>query len=175
MTDFNIEEAKEYMLKWISDFVSKPNPLLNDFPPCPFAKQAMLEKKIEFEVCTFNDHFHVYLKNKAKRWDDNFDVCCIFVPNIEAGRLSQMVEMINKLELMPIDLVALEDHPDAEENINGVIMNNGKYPIVLMQRLSKIDKFSSMLERQGYYDVWSEENLDDVVNWRKYHEDPPKT
>ena len=50
MTNFNIDEAKEYMLQWISDFVSKPNPLLNNFPPCPFAKQAVLEKKIAFEV-----------------------------------------------------------------------------------------------------------------------------
>ena len=41
MSNFVFEEAKEYMLKWIGEFVSKPNPLLNNFPPCPFAKQAM--------------------------------------------------------------------------------------------------------------------------------------
>ena len=67
---------------------------------------------------------------------------------------------------MEQDFVVLEDHPDEEENINGVIMNNGKYPIVLMQRLSKIQMFSGILKKRGYYDVWSKENLDDVVNWR---------
>ena len=173
MTEFNLDEAKEYMLQWISDFVSKPNPLLNNFPPCPFARQAVLEKKLEFEVCEIK--IDSYLKEKAERWVDDVDVCCIFVPNINAVNLSVMVEIVNKNHLMPINLLALEDHPDAEENINGVIMNNGKYPIVLMQRLSKINKFSNALKRQGYYDVWSEENLDDVVNWRKYHEGPPKS
>lgn len=174
MTNFNLDEAREYMLQWISDFVSKPNPLLNNFPPCPFAKQAMLEKKIDFEVC--EQKINTYLREKAERWTDDVDVCCIFVPNIDAVNLSVMVEMTNKDYLMPINLLALEDHPDAEENVNGVIMNNGKYPIVLMQRLSKIQNFSKLLKKQGYYDVWSEENLDDVVNWRTtHHEDPVKS
>ncbi len=174
MSNFVFEEAKEYMLKWIGEFVSKPNPLLNNFPPCPFAKQAMLEKKISFEVC--NIKINSYLQNKADNWTDDVDVCCIFAPNIDAVNLSVVVEMTNKVYLMPMNLVALEDHPDAEENINGVIMNNGKYPIVLMQRLSKIQNFSNLLKKQGYYDVWSKENLDDVVNWRTiHHEDPVKS
>ncbi len=174
MTNFNIDEAKEYMLQWISDFVSKPNPLLNNFPPCPFAKQAMLEKKIDFEVA--DKDINLYLCEKSGRWTDDVDVCCIFVPGVDPDTLSNLVMDVNKNYLMPMNLLALEDHPQAEENINGVIMNNGKYPIVLMQRLSKIQNFSNILKKQGYYDVWSEENLDDVVNWRTtHHEDPVKS
>lgn len=174
MTNFNIDEAKEYMLQWISDFVSKPNPLLNNFPPCPFAKQAMLEKKIDFEVA--DKDINLYLCEKSGRWTDDVDVCCIFVPSVDPDTLSNLVMDVNKNYLMPMNLLALEDHPQAEENVNGVIMNNGKYPIVLMQRLSKIQNFSNILKKQGYYDVWSEENLDDVVNWRTtHHEDPVKS
>ena len=174
MTNFNINEAKEYMLQWISDFVSKPNPLLNNFPPCPFAKQAMLEKKIDFEVA--DKDINLYLCEKSGRWTDDVDVCCIFVPGVDPDTLSNLVMDVNKNYLMPMNLLALEDHPQAEENVNGVIMNNGKYPIVLMQRLSKIQNFSNILKKQGYYDVWSEENLDDVVNWRTtHHEDPVKS
>ena len=174
MTNFNIDEAKEYMLQWICDFVSKPNPLLNNFPPCPFAKQAMLEKKIDFEVA--DKDINLYLCEKSGRWTDDVDVCCIFVPGVDPDTLSNLVMDVNKNYLMPMNLLALEDHPQAEENVNGVIMNNGKYPIVLMQRLSKIQNFSNILKKQGYYDVWSEENLDDVVNWRTtHHEDPVKS
>jgi hypothetical protein len=174
MTNFNIDEAKEYMLQWISDFVSKPNPLLNNFPPCPFAKQAVLEKKIDFEVA--DKDINLYLCEKSGRWTDDIDVCCIFVPGVDPDVLSNLVMDVNKNYLMPMNLLALEDHPQAEENVNGVIMNNGKYPIVLMQRLSKIQNFSNILKKQGYYDVWSEENLDDVVNWRTtHHEDPVKS
>ena len=32
---------------WIDDFVTKPNHLLNDFPPCPYARKAMLDKKFK--------------------------------------------------------------------------------------------------------------------------------
>ena len=164
MTNFNIDEAKEYMLQWISDFVSKPNPLLNNFPPCPFAKQAMLEKKIDFEVA--DKDINLYLCEKSGRWTDDVDVCCIFVPGVDPDTLSNLVMDVNKNYLMPMNLLALEDHPQAEENVNGVIMNNGKYPIVLMQRLSKIQRFSNILKKQGYYKVWSDENLEEVVNWR---------
>ena len=60
MTNFNLDEAKEYMLNWISDFVSNPT-LLNNFPK-PFAKQASLEKKIDFEVC--EQKINSYLEKK---------------------------------------------------------------------------------------------------------------
>jgi hypothetical protein len=64
------------------------------------------------------------------------------------------------------DLVALEDHPSDPEEVNGVTMNFGKCILVLVQRLSKLNKASAMLKKQGYYDNWSQENYDDVVSWR---------
>jgi hypothetical protein len=64
------------------------------------------------------------------------------------------------------DIVALEDHPNDPEIINGVKMNFGKCILVLVQRLSVINRKSEWLRAEGYYDNWSEENLDDVVNWR---------
>ena len=64
--------------------------------------------------------------------------------------------------------VLLDDHPDNEENINGVAMNNGKYAIVFIQKSDKLDEASKFLEtKTKYYKVWSQENLDDVVTWRK--------
>ena len=163
---FNLEEATNYIKSWIDDFVSQPNPDLNNFPPCPYAKQAILDNKVAYDVADLD--IDLFLIKKAEMWDDNIDVCCIFVPEVSSEELSRLVDSINKRYLMGNDFVALEDHPDDEENINGVIMNNGKYPIVLMQRLSKIQMFSGFLKKKGYYDVWSKENLDDVVNWRHH-------
>ena len=172
MTAFNLEEAKNYILKWIDDFVSQPNPDISNFPPCPFAKQAIIDNKVEFELADMD--INLYLIQKATRWNESTDVCCIFVPGISSELLSSLVKSTNEHYLMEQDFVVLEDHPDEEENINGVIMNNGKYPIVLMQRLSKIQMFSGILKKKGYYDVWSKENLDDVVNWR-HHVAPVKS
>ena len=173
MSNFNLEEATSYIKKWLDEFVTQPNPLLNNFPPCPYAQQAILDNKVEYEVADID--INLYLIKKAKQWDEKIDVCVIFVPDIATGELSSLVKSTNEIYLMEDNFVALEDHPDDEENINGVIMNNGKYPIVLMQRLSKIQMFSGFLKKKGYYDVWSKENLDDVVNWRQHHEDPVKS
>jgi len=173
MSNFNLEEATSYIKKWLDEFVTQPNPLLNNFPPCPYAQQAILDNKVSFEVAERDINLHLIMK--AKTWDEKIDVCVIFVPDIATGELSSLVKSTNEIYLMEDNFVALEDHPDDEENINGVIMNNGKYPIVLMQHLSKIQMFSGFLKKKGYYDVWSKENLDDVVNWRQHHEDPVKS
>ena len=34
--------------KWISNFVTKPNPVFGDLPPCPYAQKAMVDNKVEF-------------------------------------------------------------------------------------------------------------------------------
>ena len=34
--------------KWISDFVTKPNPVFGDLPPCPYARKAIVDGKVEF-------------------------------------------------------------------------------------------------------------------------------
>jgi len=166
---FDLEEATGYIKSWINDFVTQPNPDLNNFPPCPYAKQAILDNKVSYDVADLD--IDLFLIKKAELWNEDIDVCVIFVPDVSSQELSRLVDSINKRYLMGNNFVALEDHPDDEENINGVIMNNGKYPIVLMQRLSKIQMFSGFLKKKGYYDVWSKENLDDVVNWRTHHED----
>jgi hypothetical protein len=67
---------------------------------------------------------------------------------------------------MPKGLVALEDHPDDIEVVNGATMNQGTWALVLIQESSKLKAASDMLKKQGYYDNWTQEQLDDVVNWR---------
>ena len=50
------------------------------------------------------------------------------------------------------DIVALEDHPNDPEILNGEAMNFGKCSLVLVQRLSKLNTASTILKKQGYYD-----------------------
>jgi hypothetical protein len=45
-------------------------------------------------------------------------------------------------------------------------MNFGYCGLFILQRASKLRTASEQLKRAGYYDVWSQENLDEVVNWR---------
>ncbi len=160
------QEAVDYLKKWIVDFVSKNHPDLGNFPPCPFAKQAMIEDKITFQEVSSVKHCVDEILKHSKDWNDDIDVHCLVFDNLPLKEeLVKSIEDVNST-IMPEDFVVLEDHPDIEENINGVIMNNGAYAICLMQRLTKIQRFSNILKKQGYYKVWTKENLDEVVNWR---------
>ncbi len=38
--------ATDDVKKWISEFVTKPNPVFGNLPPCPFAQKAILEDKV---------------------------------------------------------------------------------------------------------------------------------
>ena len=152
---------KNEIQKWLDEFVTQPNPLLNGFPPCPYARAAIVDY-VE------TDHVSNSLEHLLENWNDDIQVVCLYTAteNYTPEGLSYIVKEFNKVA-MSKDIVALEDHPDDEEDVNGVKMNFGKCIIILVQRLSKINEASELLKKKGYYDVWSKENLDDVVNWRE--------
>ena len=37
-----------YIKNWIKTFVTKPNPVFGNLPPCPFAQKAIIDNKVEF-------------------------------------------------------------------------------------------------------------------------------
>jgi hypothetical protein len=37
---------------------------------------------------------------------------------------------------------------------------------MILQQLSKLNTAADQLKQKGYYATWSDENLDQVVNWR---------
>ena len=160
----NKTKIKQQFIKWLTMFVAKPNKAFNNLPVCPYDLEALQKNKIKFEVVDIK--LYDKLMSYKGNWNDKYDIVVLFVDDIYLPHaLPSIIETANKY-LMPEDLVALEDHPNDPEIINGVKMNFGKCILVLVQRLSVINRKSLALKDQGYYDNWSEENLDDVVNWR---------
>ena len=80
----------------------------------------------------------------------------------------ETVEIADKLNqaFMPRDVVILEDHPRIPERVKSAKMNNGHYILFLAQRLSKLNKFSRMLETGPYYQNWSKSYLKEVKGFR---------
>jgi len=150
---------RSYIEEWIEKFVSVHNDALNSIP-CPYAKAALIKYHETEDVGQS-------LSNTLNNWSDDAHVVVIYTAtsNYTPEELKTIVKDFNKVSMRE-DIVALEDHPDDEEIINGVKMNFGKCILILVQRLSVINRKSEWLKEQGYYDNWSEENLDDVVNWR---------
>lgn len=155
---------REEIEKWVNDFVSVHNDELNKIP-CPFAKQAVLKNTIKY-IST--DRIGEQLTNILDNWNDKYEVVVLYTDILcyTSSEVSNIVNRFNEIA-MKHDIVALEDHPMDEEILNGVKMNFGGAILILVQRLSKLNKASAILKRQGYYDDWPEENYNDVVKWRE--------
>jgi hypothetical protein len=147
--------------QWLVDFVEKPNPLLNNWSPCPYARQARLTNKIHV---VFDSPLQIaqYVSSL-----DAYDVVvlCFDHTQFSASQVERFSRHINSILILR-DYVVLEDHPDAVELINGVQMNFGECGLMVLQRLSKLNTAADQLKEKGYYTTWSQENLDEVVNWR---------
>lgn len=155
-----VEEIKQ----WVEDFVSVKHETLNVIP-CPFAKQALMNNTIKYVP---TERIGETLASMVDNWSDKYEVVVLYTDTelYTPQEVSDIVERFNKLA-MSRDIVALEDHPNDPEILNGVEMNFGKAILVLVQRLSKLNKASDILKKSGYYDTWPEENYNDVVAWRK--------
>lgn len=162
----NFDIAKKSVLDWVENFVEKNNPGLNNWPPCPFARRARLEGRFHIRPGT---EFDADAEEIINTWDDTYDVvACVYdAASFTPEELSSRVEQLNKNISLPKDILVLEDHPIDTEIVNGVVMNQGTYILVLYQRFSKVNDASAELKNKGYYDLWPKEYYDRVVGWRE--------
>ena len=153
--------------KWIDEFVTRPNPVFGDLPPCPYAQKAIVDGKVEFLELDAIGQFGTIFTHI---WDFDFDKKDVLVIIAEPDQYTaeQTVEIADRLNeaLMPSDIVVLEDHPEIEEKVKSVRLNNGHYILFLAQRLSKLNRFSRMLEKGPYYKNWSKSYLRSVKGFR---------
>ena len=162
----SIDQLKLDVIEWVMNWVSKYNPML-DAVPCPFAKVALMDGKVDWIEVGDPYALQVLLSSLPSEGLGNELLIIGMNPStITPDNLSSLVKDANVNILMPSNLVALEDHPDDKEIINGATMNQGTWALVLIQALDKINHASEALKAQGYYKNWSQEAIDDVVTWR---------
>jgi hypothetical protein len=152
----NFEQAKTDIEQWIVDFVEKPNPLLNNWPPCPYARQARLNQQVDIRPGCFNPIDDIKQVELGQ-----FEVVA-YVYDQErwsADEFNKLVDIVNQVHLSSQGLIALADHPDDVESVNGVVMNQGTYAIVFVQDLAKLNHFAKILGGKDFYNGWDEEYL----------------
>jgi len=171
-TQHKKQTPTETIRTWIKDFVTKPNPVFGDLPPCPFAQKAIVDGKVEFLELDGIGEFGTIFTHIWNFDFDNKDVLVIIAEpdQYTAKETVEIADRLNKA-LMANDIVILEDHPKIKEKVKQVKLNNGHYILFLAQRLSKLNKFSRMLETGPYYRNWSKSYLKEVKGFR----DPAKT
>ena len=162
----NIEQVKQDINHWIENFVEVPHVALADWPPCPFARQARLTQS--FDVLLGWDPLFD-LKNRS-RWGMYNREVIIYVYNPalhDSKSFESGIAAANQEFLVPQGMIALGDHPDDVEIINGVCMNQGTYAMILVQSLSELDRRAQQIADKGFYHNWPEEYLQDLFRHRK--------
>lgn len=161
----NLEQVQYNIERWIANFVEVPHPALGGWAPCPYARRARLDRDFEVRVGV-NPYFD--LRVLAHTGITRSVV--IFVYESTAYNSEQfhaMIESANTEFLLGKNLLALEDHPDSPEIVNGVCMNQGTYALVLVQNLTDLDQKARLVARKGFYDTWPESYLTELFNHRQ--------
>ena len=79
--------AMAQVKSWILEYVVEPNANLNGFPPCPYAKQAMLENKVRFLETTNIKMFLEKANQEVDTWDDSVDVCVFIFTKMNNNKI----------------------------------------------------------------------------------------
>jgi hypothetical protein len=163
-------QARMDVINWITGFVEKPNPLLNGWAPCPYARRARVDGRIRIEVGTTPTQD---LTRIAQEDFSQLDVVVlIYDPEIyDVDKLRKEWQEIQHSILDSKGLFVLEDHPSEVEQVRGVCMNQGTWALLFVQQLSKLEDAAKQLAHKGFYHDWPEDYLSQLFEGRQ---DPRK-
>jgi hypothetical protein len=161
----DIETVTANILNWCETFVEQPHPALGGWPPCPFARQARLNRTIQV-LLGIDPYFD--LRNRSRWGMGQHEVIVYAYDPAEwpYERFHYGIEAANTEFLVSRDMLALEDHPEAVENVLGVTMNQGQYALIFVQSLSKLDTAAQQMAAKGFYHGWPEDYLQGLFNHR---------
>ena len=162
----DIEAVRYNIEHWITNFVEVPHPALGGWPPCPYARAARLKRS--YDVRLGVDPYYD-LRNQA-RWGMGSWEVIIFAYDPQHWSheiFNASIESANCESLLLQNMLALADHPDDVEIVNGVCMNQGSYALALVQSLSDLDAKAKQIARQGFYHNWPEPYLQTLFQHRR--------
>lgn len=162
----DLEQVKADIEQWMINFVEVPHPSLGGWAPCPFARQARLKRT--FDVYLGTDPYYD-LKNRARFGMGTKEVIIyVYDPKDWSHELfAASIAAANSEHLLRAGILALEDHPHDIENVNGVVMNQGKYAMALVQGLGDLNTKAKQMATKGFYDTWPEEYLQALFQHRQ--------
>ncbi len=151
--------------RWMANFVEVPHAALGGWAPCPYARRARLERDFEVRL-GINPYFDLKVVSQTGITKS----VVIFAYESTAYTAKQFhtqLESANTEFLLSKDLLVLEDHPDLPEIVNGVSMNQGTYALALVQNLTDLNQKAWALGRQGFYDNWPKQYLQELFQHRQ--------
>ena len=145
MTKPLVDSASNDIEDWILNFLSKPNTTFAGLPPCPYAKRAWLDGKVLVRHI-HSQELELAIESSKDSFPSDKDVVmfCVDPKSIAPEELADLCVSND-------EFVLLDDHPASVEEIQGVVLNQGKYAIVFIQRRSELTIARTELEHTNYY------------------------
>jgi len=162
----DIKTVTRDILAWSETFVEVPHPALGNWAPCPFARQARLQGTVGIFI---GQDPYFDLESRSTLGMQQYEVIIYAYDPTEWTRkyFSPRLQSANRDFLLAADLIVLEDHPADVEDVNGVIMNHGKYALSLVQSLSDLDRRAHQIAAKGFYHSWPEDYLQGLFEHRQ--------
>lgn len=160
--------ATEEVIKWVKEFVEIPHPVFADLPPCPYAKQARLDGKVDFVEVPDNESDSIVWRIIEKFDPETKDVL-VLIAKPDRWTVEETVNLAKELNdyFKPLNLLIMEDHPNLVEKVKNVVLNQGKYILFFVQDRIKIAQFEKMLRNTDYYKNWDSKYENEVTgSWR---------
>lgn len=161
----DLERVSYDIERWMANFVEVPHPALGGWAPCPYARKARLDRDFEVRLGV-NPYFDLRVVGQTGI-NRSVIIFAYESASYTAEQFHTQIESANLEFLLARDLLALEDHPDLPETVNGVSMNQGQYALVLVQSLSDLTEKARTIASKGFYTGWPETYLKDLFNHRQ--------
>ena len=163
MSDLNLEQIMKTtesssnpdLQSWILDFLSEPNKVYDNLPPCPFAKKAWLDGNVEVKKFAGFESLDKDLSN----WDKEV----VIYEFEDTPYLPHDLEITCAVyhDRYP-EFIFYDEHPTQIEEVSGVIINSG-LALLIVQKRKELEEARAQLMKTGYYDNWTPEMKERII------------
>jgi hypothetical protein len=152
----DIETVTADILAWSENFVEVPHPALGGWPPCPFARQARLNRTMQ--VLTGADPYFD-LRNRARWGMGQYEVIVYAYDPAEwpYSRFHSSIESANREFLLARDILGFRRSSFRRGRCQWRDNESRQICLVLVQSLSKLNTAAKQMGSKGFYHTWPEE------------------
>ena len=143
---------------WILNFLSKPNSVFDNIPPCPYAKKAWLDGNVEIKKFVNYDELEECIKDIVESKVKIFYFEYPLLPSAE--KLKSVVSWLGNKHPQ---FIFYDEHPDTIEEVGGEVVNSGVTAIIVQDRKDLLEKRAE-LQKTGYYDNWTDEMKQRIID-----------
>ena len=143
--------SNQNLKNWILDYLSKPNPVFNNMPPCPHAKKAWLDGNVEIKKFVNYDELEECIKDIV---ESRVKIFYFEYPLLPTAK--KLKSVVSWLGTKHPQFIFYDEHPDTIEDVGGEVVNSGVTAIIVQDRKDLLEKRAELL-KTGYYDNWTDE------------------